>query len=69
MHLPKSYHIGSHFQKQIVSHDFKTTHTKPSWSIFDLKMDADVAISKVLKDLNIELELKQEQSSINWKQL
>ena len=27
-------------------------------------MDADVAISKVLKDLNIEYELKQEQNSI-----
>ena len=47
-----------------VSHDFQTTHSKPSRSIFDLKMDAKGVILKVVKDLKIQFEIKEEQKYI-----
>ena len=43
---------------------FQTTHSKPSQSIFDSKMNPNGAISKLLKDLKIEFELKEEQKFI-----
>ena len=46
------------------ANDFQTTRSKLFRSIFDSKMNAVGAISKLLKDLEIEFELKEEQKSI-----